>query len=460
MKKFWKYIMISAAAVALMPLAACDDDDTVDPYDINYCYIYQPSETDARLEYKANGQFIIDITDPLKLMPVRLTKPAPSDITVTVGLDASLVDEYNATNGTDYVMLEGATIVNPEIRILKGEYISTDSITVAFDHNAFQTGDENYILPVVLKSASGLNISKSSRIFLTFTSEYRANIVSLTASRNLVITNDPDVTGWETANRNVTINNFLTTTWAADAPITVKAEIDQSLIDAYNAENGTTYKPIQASVNPANLVIAEGQSGVGLSLTLGDYTGVANGDEYLIPVKLSFESGTGAELAAGVDVAYVQVIALPSTVSSTASSNGLSQITPQSNWTGLSHTVNYGDEDFSSILLSNSGYYGVETGDQLVIDLGQVYNDVKAFGFQFYAWYYGLADIQDVEVSTNGSTWKSFGGTNLIRGNYDAANQYIVFSKPTTFQYLRFTCGDYGYSSYYGCFIRQIKFYN
>ena len=43
----------------LLPLVtACDDDEATDPYDINYVYIYKPSETNATLEYKGDGTFL------------------------------------------------------------------------------------------------------------------------------------------------------------------------------------------------------------------------------------------------------------------------------------------------------------------------------------------------------------------------------------------------------------------
>ena len=102
------------------------------PYDINYCYLYQPNSTFARLEYKANGEFLIDINDPLALKPVRLTKPAPRDLSVKVGIDPSLVDEYNQANNTEYTFLEGASIVNPVLTIPAGQYVSPEVITVTF----------------------------------------------------------------------------------------------------------------------------------------------------------------------------------------------------------------------------------------------------------------------------------------------------------------------------------------
>ena len=53
MKALFKYILYSTFFAMSLPLVtACDDDEATDPYDINYVYIYKPSETNATLEYK------------------------------------------------------------------------------------------------------------------------------------------------------------------------------------------------------------------------------------------------------------------------------------------------------------------------------------------------------------------------------------------------------------------------
>lgn len=455
MKKFWKYLAACCVAATLTPLlAACDDDDDeVDPYDINYCYLYQPNSTYAQLEYKANGQFIIDINDPLKLMPVRLTKPAPRAITVKVAIDPSLVDEYNAANSTNYVFLQGASITNPVLQIPAGGYISPEAIEVTFgDHSGFQTGDPDLILPVVITDADGLTISKSSRIFLTFTSTYRANIITPKTGARVAV--DRDVAGWETAYASATIDNFLTTTWAADDPVVINASIDPTLVDAYNAANATNYQAIQASLTSSQLNIAAGQSAVSLGLTLGDYTGVANAAKYLIPVKLAVASGRGAELSA--DVAYIEVIDMPPTLTaSTSEPAGYTQIAWESSWTGIANTP-YGDEDFGSTILESAGsWYYVETGYVMTVDLASV-KAIDMLAFQFYAWYYALNDVRSLQFSADGNNWTDCGDLALGR----SATWYIELSKPVSARYVRWIAGDYSYSSNYGCFYRQVRFYS
>lgn len=45
MKKLYKYLFMVVSAVALLPLmTACSDDESTDPYDVNYVYIYSPAE--------------------------------------------------------------------------------------------------------------------------------------------------------------------------------------------------------------------------------------------------------------------------------------------------------------------------------------------------------------------------------------------------------------------------------
>lgn len=40
MKKLYKYLFMVVSAVALLPLmTACSDDESTDPYDVNYVYI-------------------------------------------------------------------------------------------------------------------------------------------------------------------------------------------------------------------------------------------------------------------------------------------------------------------------------------------------------------------------------------------------------------------------------------
>lgn len=478
MKKFWKYLAISAIAVGAMPMVSCSDDDAVDPYTLNYCYVYQPYSTYAQLEYKANGEFLVDIANPLQVMPVRLTKPASRDLNITVGIDESLVAEYNEANGTDYKFLTGCSIVNPNLKIKAGEYVSTktvtesvvnpddetdvrdeqflryDSITVSFgDMSGFQTGEQDYILPVVITNGDGTTISKSSRIFLTFSSTYKANKVS--ADYVTYVSIDPEEEGWETAYTNLTVSDFLNTQWAADDPISVSVQLDNSLIAGYNEENGTEFLTLNgSSVKSNTLNIAKGAQTADLQLTLGNYTGVADGDQYLLPLKLSLLDGKGAELE--TETVFVSISNLPNELTAVYNNqpDGFTLIPYETSWNGTNLSISEGQEDMSAILVNANNYHGFEPGDVSTIDLGSPKN-VSMFSIMFYAWYYSTTEIENVQVSTDGEKWTDWGSVDLGDEQY----WYITFSKPAKFRYIRWVWGNPAYSSYYGTFARNISFY-
>lgn len=456
MNKFLKYISFGAIALALLPLTACSDDE-VDPYDINYIYLYQPDETFAAIEYKANGNFISDFSDPLELVPVRLTKPAPSNIAVEVAIDQSLVDEYNASsaaNGVQYTFLTGASVVNPNMTITQGNYTTDEKIKISFsDRSGFMTDAENLILPIVIKQASaGVTISQSSRIFLIFNSTYRANKVTLDAS---FLSIDTNADNWKNAYRNYTISDFATAEWAADDNISMTVTIDQSLVNSYNSENGTSFKPLGANLANNQITLAAGKKSLDLQLTLDDYSGIANGDEYLVPIKVSSFSGVGAELQN--NVVYLQIGNTPPAYTAGDNANSLDLGTPLSpgNWTLTSSFNGYdhlGNDTTECSFLATSpeqGYFGFDEGNAITIDFGNTMS-IKGFSFSFYAWYYSVKSFTAVETSKDGSKWTSWS----LDGIFPQSAQTVAckFTKSENCRYIRVTMGAPAYSSYYGSY--------
>ncbi len=486
MKKFWKYLAISAIAVGTLPMVSCSDDETVDPYTLNYCYVYQPYSTFAQLEYKANGQFLIDIEDPLSLMPVRLTKPAPTDLTVTVAIDETLVDEYNQANGTDYEFLTGCSIINPTLHIKQGEYISTktltqdvpgldeegneisttetvavsDSIIVSFgeSHENFQTGHPNLMLPIVITSVNGgVTISKSSRIFLTFSSDYKANVISTNYLTTYYI--DDAVENWETAFKNATFTDFFQCKWNADDPITISASVNNNLVAAYNEANATNYLPIDGTqVATSNVNIAAGENKAGLTLSLGDYTGVVDGNSYLVPIELSVVSGEGAELEVNVVYVAVEYIPLAITCYPGSAPYSVSQIGKGGDWT-CQYTSPAGVEADYGVILNTGNMTNKDfaTGGQIVVDCGAPIS-AKMFMVRFNAYYYAVGELEDVETSLDGVTWSNWGTADFGDLKYQN-NVYAEFSKPATFRYIRFVAGEEYYGWGFTPKIRQLQFF-
>jgi coagulation factor 5/8 type len=174
MKTIFRKIFLGAlVALTGMSVISCNDDDTIDPYDINYVYIYAPGYTNHAISYLEDGTFVKAINEEEKIIPVRCTRPAPNDLKITFSIDESLIDAYNKEHETNYVFLKNAQLVNPELSIKKGEFISADTLKIRYtDMSEFRDGTANYILPVTITEvkAGGVTVSESNTFYLTYKS--------------------------------------------------------------------------------------------------------------------------------------------------------------------------------------------------------------------------------------------------------------------------------------------------
>lgn len=449
MKKFWKYIAIAAFTVVMAPLTACDDDSELGPkdkanYEANFVYLEQPYSTYAEVEYKANGDFISGLTDPLKLVPVRLTKPAPSNLQVEVAIDPTLVDEYNAAKGTEYKFLEGATIDNPTISIAAGKYISADTISISFgDHSGFMNQENDLILPIVVKGGEGLTSSKSGRIFLTFNSTYRPNYLTI-PTENLMFKAVIMNAGWEETISTINANNAFQLSYTPYEEVTVNIAIDESKVAAYNEANGTDYefKADATLVSNALTIGTDGNWG-SFAINTGDLTGIANEGSYVIPVTITSVEGASVEMEEGDQTVYVVVKGVGREMSVSVTEYSGSALDYPIACTVNGNTSYQGWYEWVNII-NNSRYdYGYLNLNSLMeIDFGKV---VNLSSFYIYHWSarYSATSIT-LETSVDGSKWIDWGEV-----SYSQSREYYVnLSAAENVRYMRivFTGGGYGSS--------------
>ncbi|WP_294554955.1 DUF1735 domain-containing protein [uncultured Bacteroides sp.] len=303
MKTLFKYLLMCMPLTAsLLFITACSDDEPADPYDANYVYIYSPANTDNTLEYKGNGTFLVDIAPECVVNPVRCTKPAPEDLTVQLAIDPSLVESYNQANGTNYTLLKNARLENATLYIKQGEYESADSLKVRYtDMSEFQNGAENYILPIAITAinSSDVSLSESSKIYLTFSSHYRVNLVEVSVSQNsmeLIHENG----GFTNLAGQLELEDIIKSSWLADDDISVSLKIDQGMVDTYNALNSTNLKFMpNASLENATTVIRKGAKTIEdpIVITFPDnMASVELGQGYLLPVTIEKVDGIGAAI--------------------------------------------------------------------------------------------------------------------------------------------------------------------
>lgn len=447
MKKFWKYIAIAAITAVMAPLTACDDDSELGPkdnanYEANFVYFDQPSSTFAEVEYKANGDFLSGLTDPLKLVPIRLTKPAPSDIQVEIAIDETLVDEYNAEKGTDYAFLEGAKVDNPILNIQAGKFASTDTISISFgDHSGFVNQEKDLILPIVVKGGEGLTPSKSGRIFLTFTSTYRPNYLTMTRESFMFKAGLMNP-GWEETVSTLNVENAFRLSYAPYEEVAVNLTIDESKVAEYNAANGTDYE-FKADAKLASNTITIGTDGSFASFVIntGDLSGIANEIPYVIPVTISSVDGAAVELEEGNSTVYVVVKGVGRELSVSATEYSGSELDNPVACTVNGSSSYQGWYEWIDIIDNSTWDYGfLKTNDLMEIDFGKVVNLSS-----FYIYHWGSsssATSMTLETSEDGSKWVEWGEVSYVK----RSAYYVSLSAPENVRYMRivFTGGGSG----------------
>ena len=463
MKKFWKYIAIAAMTAVMVPFTACDDDSELGPkdntdYESNFVYFETPTSTYAQVEYKANGDFMSGLTDPMKLVPVRLTKPAPCDLQVEVAIDPYLVTEYNKEKGTDYTFLHRAMIENPVLTIKEGEYISSDTITISFgNHSGFINKEKDLMLPIVVKGAEGLTTSKSARIFLTFSSTYRPNYMTVPAETKTfkaALLNE----GWEETISTINVKDVVALTYNPYEEVTVNIAIDESKVAEYNAANGTSYEfKADAELVSNTMTIGTDSKFGSFAINTGDLEGIANEIAYVIPVTISSVEGAAIEFE-GTKTIYVVVKGVGRELSYSQSEYEGSKLDYPIACTvdgSPSYSSGWSPADWVDIINGDTYDYGYIMPNQLMeIDFGKTVNLTAIWVNSYYSSY--CATGMKLETSVDGSKWTDWGDVSHERSS--TGKYYINLSAAEDVRYMRlvFTGGG---ASYYGIDIDGMMFF-
>ena len=190
---------------------------------------------------------------------------------VTYKADPASVATYNEAHGTDYALLDAQYYkINPGTLDEENMLWSTD-ITFTC-HN--MPDDNTYLLPLVMKSED-YDVSQRSAIYILV----KLNILQIWV--------DTDGSAEETKTGKGTITVEL------NAPINegqpVAFTVDNTKVEEYNNDNGTSYKTIDPSkIKVTSTEIPAGEQSVEVSYEIDmkdmEYDGE---DEYLVPLVLS-----------------------------------------------------------------------------------------------------------------------------------------------------------------------------
>lgn len=465
MKKLYKYLFMVVSAVALLPLMmACSDDESTDPYDVNYVYIYSPAETNGEMVYKGNGTFLTKIASERNLTPVRCTKPASERLVAHFTIDGSLVDAYNKEHGTNYTFVKSAQLDNATLVIEQGKYISADSLKLKLtDMTEFQNGAENYILPIVMTSVEGggVSMSQTSKMFLTFTSTYKANkvIIASGASTSLYFDTDGELVNPENTER-MYWNGMISSEWAADEDITLSLEINNNLIDTYNALNGTNCEPMPtAALETSVMHIKKGQMGPEevFALTFSDkMASLELGKDYIVPVSITEVTGVGAEANKEKSTAYLvfNTRKNPNIYVGTAPTG--TKLTADSNWKVTvdgSYDYNGNGTPWNKIVTSPGSFVGyVFTDEDVLLDMGEA-KEVSSIIMNYYYYSYCGYGKTKISFSLDGQTFED-----EECSLEPAQTQVVLCKKPVQARYIRINYSK-TYSSYYGACLTGLRIY-
>lgn len=175
MKKIYKAFMITLAAVSMF--AACDKGpvppykvEKLDPYATNFVYLRAPIANSHKATFSNSGNWKSKPDSISSYIQILCTKPAPQDIKVNLEIDESMVETYNTANGTDYQLLSQVKLLQNELVIKKGDYLTTDTLkTVITDYAPIlEAGSQNYIVPIKIANTTSGVVSEQNHFYVFY----------------------------------------------------------------------------------------------------------------------------------------------------------------------------------------------------------------------------------------------------------------------------------------------------
>ena len=150
MKSKYKFLSVTIALLGMI-FTGCNNAE----YDIRDNSVYIAEATTAKTVNVAMETAGADVN-----IVVRLAKQLDYDVTVSIGLDEGLIEDYNAKNSTEYALVpsEYFSISDASVTIPAGNISTTLKVHI----ENFDTQGKLYALPVVIKDVTEGEISRSA----------------------------------------------------------------------------------------------------------------------------------------------------------------------------------------------------------------------------------------------------------------------------------------------------------
>jgi hypothetical protein len=165
-KSMFKYFAYSFVAAAALTLGSCSSDEHYDVTGNPDNLVYFNLGGDNTRSYKVIHTPVSHIGAFDAKFPAKILRPADGSITVSVAVDNSLVEQFNAANGTSYAVVPDGVVslTNAVAHIQPNEYASSDSIQVSVPESALpKLTEEGYMVPLRISEVQGSGKASEER---------------------------------------------------------------------------------------------------------------------------------------------------------------------------------------------------------------------------------------------------------------------------------------------------------
>ena len=420
--KIYNILFCGAMLLSAAALTGCSEDETYDVYGEKTNRVYVDPTQSNVTECTVYKTPIGLCGDALTNVHVRMQYPAQQSVKVSGVADMSLVAEYNEQNSTEYAALPDAAVKALEIAPAELEAgKNTADLQVSLPTEArISLTESDYVLPIRIANPGGKDdgreIStlddKSTAYLIIHTSD--EEIASLTGSKSVdcnIINTPVGVFGGVDSKFTVALKASIYT------DVQLSAEIDNSLIAAYNEENGTSYEALPSDFASALKInaatIKPGELSGDVAVTMDSEKAKQLNGSYIIPMRIAMTYSDGTKKV--FDEPVYTTIGVKETLINSNPSELVGSDGDHSEWKCIEAT-NFDKESFTTYQWKPSAK-NISEGSY-IIDFGTVH---KVTGFQNVkasSWGNVITSYR-IYVSEDNSNWVDLGSTDGCNTVYD-----------------------------------------
>lgn len=441
--KIYNILFCGAMLLSAAALTGCSEDETYDVYGEKTNRVFVDPNQSNVTECTVYKTPIGLCGDALTNVHVRMQYPARQTVKVSGAADMSLVAEYNEQNSTEYAALPDAAVKALEIspaEMESGKNTADLQISLPTEARTSLT-ESDYVLPIRISTPGGKD---DGREISTLDDKSMAYLVIHTSDEDIA-----SLTGSKTVDCNI-VNTPVGVFGGVDSKFTVSlkasvytdvqlsAEIDNSLIAAYNEENGTSYEALPSDFASALKVnattIKPGELSGDVNVTMDSEKAKQLNGSYIIPMHIAMTYSDGTKKVFDEPV-YTTIGVKETLINDNATS------IPGTKGDVKTYSVvsaeNLDPEEFSGLFSDdwNASWPFLEKKETaaFTVDLGAEKNLV-AFNIDNY-----VGKEYTLYFSNDGNTWKEIGSTAGHDAVYDrnTYNQAYVMYGAVKCRYIK-----------------------